>query len=147
MSRACPVCRTRDLPPESRFCLACGAALSGSQPEREPADGAAPYTPPYLAPVLGLRSARDGERKDVTVLIADVAGSLAMAERLDPEDVHVLMDGFFALALDAVHAERGTLNQFRGDGFMALFGAPVARENHALDAVRAALAIRRASED
>ncbi|RIL05473.1 MAG: hypothetical protein DCC71_10205 [Proteobacteria bacterium] len=142
MARACPACRARDLPPESRFCLACGAPLAETA-----ADGAAPYTPALVERVIHTRSAREGERKQVTILIADVAGSLALAERLDPEDVHVLMDGFFALALDAVHAERGTLNQFRGDGFMALFGAPVARENHALDAVRAALAVRRASQD
>src|SRR5690606_19286261 len=101
---------------------------------------------PHLSRVLARRSAREGERKEVTVLVADVAGSLAMAHRLDPEDMHALMDGFFALALDAVHAECGTLNQFRGDGFMALFGAPAARPHHAREGVRAALAIRRAAE-
>src|SRR4029450_2571470 len=119
MTRTCQACHQDSLPPESAFCLRCGAALP-----------ATPYTPRHLEPVLERRFARDGERKDVTVLIVDGAASLAVAERLDPEDVHVLMDGFFALALDCVHAERGMLNQFRGDGFMALFGAPVALENH-----------------
>jgi class 3 adenylate cyclase/tetratricopeptide (TPR) repeat protein len=78
----------------------------------------------------------------VSVVIADVAGSLAMAEALDPEDVHALMDGFFALALEAVHREGGTLNQFRGDGFMALFGAPRARGDDPARALRAALEVR-----
>jgi len=81
----------------------------------------------------------------VTVLIADVAGSLAMASALDPEDVHALMDGFFALALEAVHREGGTLNQFRGDGFMALFGAPRARGDDPARALRAALEVQGAA--
>jgi adenylate cyclase len=140
MTRSCPACGLDALPAQSVYCLRCGVALAD-------AGGAAPYTPPHLKPVLKRRAALDGERKDVTVLMVDVAGSLAVAERLDPEDVHVLMDGFFALALDCVHAERGTLNQFRGDGFMALFGAPAALENHVAHAARAALAIRRASEE
>ena len=141
MARRCASCSRGGLPPESRFCLHCGAPLA----EDVVAEGPGAYTPSHLQPVLARRSAREGERKEVTVLVADVADSLAMAHRLDPEDLHALMDGFFALALDAVHAERGTLNQFRGDGFMALFGAPVARPNHACDAVRAALALRRAT--
>jgi class 3 adenylate cyclase/tetratricopeptide (TPR) repeat protein len=97
--------------------------------------------------VLVLRDAEEGERKQVTVLIADVAGSLAMADALDPEDVHALMDGFFALALEAVHDEGGTVNQFRGDGFMALFGAPRARGDDAARALRAALAVRQRSRE
>ncbi|NUO17017.1 MAG: hypothetical protein HUU03_11320, partial [Planctomycetaceae bacterium] len=72
------------------------------------------------------RSAREGERKEVTVLVADIAGSLAMAHRIDPEDLHALMDGLFALALDAVHAEHGTINQFRGDGIKSS-SSPLAR--------------------
>ena len=138
MNRSCPACRCEDLPTESRFCMHCGAALAA--PEAEV------YTPAHLAPVLALDATREGERKDVTVLVADVAGSLAMAHRLDPEDLHALMTGFFELATDAVHAEHGTLNQYRGDGFMALFGAPVARGSHALDAIRAALALRQRVE-
>lgn len=141
MPNDCPVCREQALPPESLFCLRCGARLGDA------ADRVAPYTPSHLEAVLVREATRSGEHKDVTVLVADVAGSLAMAERLDPEDVHVLMDGFFALALDCVHAEGGTLNQFRGDGFMALFGAPAALEHHVVHAARAALAIRRASEE
>lgn len=137
MTGCCPRCGEAELPPRSRFCLACGVELDS------PAREAAPYTPSHLSrEVLTSRTAIEGERKEVTVVLADVAGSLAMAEALDPEDVHVVMDGFFALALDAVHAEAGTINQFRGDGFMALFGAPRAQGDDAARALRAALAIR-----
>jgi class 3 adenylate cyclase/tetratricopeptide (TPR) repeat protein len=140
----CPACRETDLPEGSRFCLACGTELPGEH--EAPAD-LSPYTPPHLArEVLVSRTAREGERKQVTVLFADIAGSLAMAEALDPEEIHVVMDGFFSVALDAVHAEKGTINQFRGDGFMALFGAPLARDEDAARALRAALAIRDANE-
>ena len=144
MSRRCLACGATELPGESRFCLHCGSALG---PLDAPAPAGAPsYTPQHLRDVVERVVAREGERKHVTVLIADVAGSLAMAHRLDPEDLHALMDGFFALALDAVHAEHGFLNQYRGDGFMALFGAPSARPGHELHAVRAALALRRQAE-
>jgi adenylate cyclase len=116
--------------------------------DAKPAGGAASYTPEHLhRDVLVFRDAEEGERKEVTVLIADVAGSLAMAEALDPEDVHAVMDGFFAVALEAVHAEGGTLNQFRGDGFMALFGAPRARGDDAARALRAALEVRTRSRE
>ena len=145
MARRCAACDAGGLPRESRYCLHCGAPLPASGEDGRTPDVPG-YTPDHLAPVLSRRSAREGERKDVTVLVADVAGSLAMAHRLDPEELHALMDGFFALALDAVHAERGTLNQFRGDGFMALFGAPIARPDHARDAVCAAFTIARAAE-
>ncbi len=105
-----------------------------------------PYTPAHLVrDVLGASGAREGERKEVTVLFADVAGSLAMAHALDPEEIHEIMDGFFGIALGAIHAERGTINQFRGDGFMALFGAPRARGGDTGRALRAALAIREAT--
>ena len=120
----------REPEPERRFTTVSDMAI-------EPV-----YTPAHLEPVLVLRDTESGERKEVTVLIADVAGSLAMAEALDPEDVHALMDGFFALALEAVHREGGTINQFRGDGFMALFGAPRARGDDAARALRAALEVR-----
>ncbi|MDJ0864529.1 MAG: adenylate/guanylate cyclase domain-containing protein [Myxococcota bacterium] len=139
MSLTCPHCGRSDLPEHSRFCLICAAPLDGSAGVAEPRER---YTPDHVRVLTGPRSVQEGERKEVSVLVADVAGSLAMAERLDPEDTHVLMDAFFALALDAVHAEHGTLNQFRGDGFQALFGAPRAREEHAVHAIRAALAIR-----
>lgn len=133
---ACPACGEPELPARSAYCLRCGAALPA-------ASGPPPYTPAHLerAGVTG-PEACEGERKEVSVVIADVAGSLAIAGALDPEDVHALMDGFFALALEAVHREGGTLNQFRGDGFMALFGAPRARGDDPARALRAALEVR-----
>jgi class 3 adenylate cyclase len=111
LSEECPHCgEGRNLPAGSRFCAFCGSRL-------------APYTPEHLAQgVLEKRDSLRGERKEVTILFADVAGSLAMAAALDPEDIHAVMDGFFAFSLEVVHAERGTINQFRRDGFMALFG-------------------------
>ena len=140
--RSCAHCGESGLPERSRYCLACGV------PFASPADtgtgGPSSYTPEHLLRgVLTTRSAREGERKDVTVVVADVAASLAMAAALDPEDVHAVMDGFFALALEVVNSEGGTINQFRGDGFMALFGAPRARGDDAARALRAALEIRR----
>ncbi len=132
----CDLCHAEQLPERSRFCLECGAPL----PE---AESPAPYTPDHLRrDVLTSRSAREGERKEVTVLFADLADSLAMAESLDPEDIHTVMDGFFGLALEAVHTHGGTINQFRGDGFMALFGAPRTAGDDAARALRAALTIR-----
>jgi class 3 adenylate cyclase/tetratricopeptide (TPR) repeat protein len=144
MSRPCPSCGEPELPGRSRYCLSCGQLLVDAPAEpAAPAGPDLPYTPAHLErDVLGSRFAREGERKQVTLLFADVAGSLAMASALDPEDVHEIMNGLFALALDAVHAEQGTINQFRGDGFMALFGAPRAHGEDASRALRAALRIR-----
>jgi class 3 adenylate cyclase len=86
----------------------------------------------------------EGERKQVTVLFADVVGSTAMAESLDPEECQAIMRRCFDLMLQEVHRYEGTVTQFLGDGIMALFGAPIAREDHALSAVRAALGIQSA---
>ncbi|MHC4093392.1 MAG: adenylate/guanylate cyclase domain-containing protein, partial [Planctomycetota bacterium] len=78
-----------------------------------------------------LRSALVGERKQVTVLFCDLADSTTLAERLGPEPMHTLLNEFFGLSLNGVHRYEGTVNQFLGDGFMALFGAPIAHEDHA----------------
>jgi len=120
------------------------ASASASPQEREPLS----YTPPHLAEkILTSRSALEGERKQVTVLFCDLANSTALAERLGPEHMHTLLNRFFALALDAVHRYEGTINQFLGDGFMALFGAPLAHEDHARRAVLAAVALQRALQE
>jgi hypothetical protein len=112
------------------------ASVPASHQERE----SLTYTPPHLAEkILTSRNALEGERKQVTVLFCDLANSTALAERLGPEHMHTLLNHFFALALDAVHRYEGTINQFLGDGFMALFGAPLAHEDHARRAVLAAL--------
>ena len=103
------------------------------------------YTPPHLAEkILTSRSALEGERKQVTVLFCDITNSTPLAECLGPEAMHTLLNHFFELALAAIHRYEGTINQFLGDGFMALFGAPIAHEDHARRAVLAALDIQRA---
>jgi class 3 adenylate cyclase len=116
----------------SRFCNACGAPVESSNvaPERlrEPVS----YTPRHLADkILTVRSAVEGERKLVTVLFCDIANSTAL-------------DQFFDLILGEVHRYEGTVNQFLGDGVMALFGAPITFEDHAYRGVRAAFGIQQA---
>ena len=101
------------------------------------------YTPKHLAEkILQSKSALEGERKQVTVLFADVKGSMELAEQLDPEEWHQIMDRFFAILTDGVHRFEGTVNQYTGDGIMALFGAPIAHEDHAQRACYAALHLR-----
>jgi class 3 adenylate cyclase/tetratricopeptide (TPR) repeat protein len=103
------------------------------------------YTPSHLAAkILTSAPALEGERKAVTVLFADVAGFSRLASELTPEDLHLVMDGCFERLSDAVHRYEGTINQFTGDGIMALFGAPIAHEDHAERAIHAALAIQAA---
>jgi class 3 adenylate cyclase/tetratricopeptide (TPR) repeat protein len=103
----------------------------------------AAYTPKHLAEkILTSRSALEGERKQVTVLFADVVGFSTLSARCDPEAVHTIMDGCFELLTRDVHRYEGTINQFTGDGIMALFGAPITHEDHAIRALEAALAIQ-----
>ncbi len=118
----------------------------GARPAPEPAAPAA-YTPRHLAErILGARSALEGERKQVTVLFADVKGSLALIEHADPEDARRILDAALGVMIDGVHRYEGTVNRILGDGIMALFGAPVAHEDHAARACYAALAIQRAMQ-
>jgi class 3 adenylate cyclase len=106
------------------------------------------YTPKFLADkILTTRSSIEGERKLVTVLFADVANYTSMSEKLDPEDIHQIMDGCFKILMDEIHKYEGTINQFTGDGVMALFGAPVAHEDHSQRACHAALSIQKAIEE
>src|SRR5262245_28318481 len=157
----CPACNTSN-PPANRFCGECGTRLTPPAPTAAPAGAAAAappaghprtsarrfaspesYTPPHLASkVLSSPLAVEGERKQVTVMFTDVSGFTAMSERLDPEEVHTIMDRAFEVILGAVHHYEGTINQFLGDGVMALFGAPLAHEDHAHGALSAALAIQ-----
>jgi class 3 adenylate cyclase/tetratricopeptide (TPR) repeat protein len=112
-----------------------------------PAPAAAPltYTPPYLAEkILTSRSALEGERKHVTVLFADLTGSTELIRDLDPEAAQRLLDPALRHMMDAVHRFEGTVNQVLGDGIMALFGAPVAHEDHAVRACYTALAMQTA---
>jgi class 3 adenylate cyclase/tetratricopeptide (TPR) repeat protein len=145
---ACPGCG-RVNPPGSKFCAKCGQALGESlRPPQKPAklDKAEPrsYTPKHLAEkILTTRRSLEGERKLVTVLFADVAGYTSLSEKLDPEDVHRIMEGCLHILMEDIHKYEGTINQFTGDGVMALFGAPLAHEDHAQRACYAALDIQK----
>ena len=139
----CPNCST-ELPDSAKFCLECGRDLRGRSEFASPVA----YTPKHLAErILTSRAALEGERKQVTVLFCDLANSTPLAERVGPERMHALLNGFFELALAEVHRYEGTINQFLGDGFMALFGAPLAHEDDARRAAVAAFKIRRALKD
>jgi len=143
LDAACPECRKVN-PFGSKFCNDCGHDLSKLK-ETPPIDFDKPqsYTPKFLADkILTTRNAIEGERKLVTVLSADVVQFTSISEKLDPEDVHSIMDGFFKIAMEIIHRYEGTINQFLGDGIMAIFGAPVAHEDHAQRACNSALAIQ-----
>ncbi len=120
------------------------AAASPVREDRPaPARDPRAYTPKHLADkILQSKSALEGERKQVTVLFADVKGSMALAGGVDPEQWHAILDGFFGVLAEGVHRFEGTINQYTGDGIMALFGAPIAHEDHAQRACYAALQLR-----
>jgi len=142
LEQTCPACRSA-VPLGRKFCGQCGQSLTAAAPPALKYASPQAYTPKHLAEkILTSKSAMEGERKAVTVVFADVSGFTAMSERLDPEEVHEIMDRAFAVILDAVHRFEGTINQFLGDGVMALFGAPIANEDHAHRALSAALAIQ-----
>ncbi len=125
---------------QARFCDGCGAPVARAATERRTVRD---YTPRHLADkVLATRSSLEGERKQVTVLFADVKGSLELSSAVDPEVWHRVLERFFAVLSDCVHRFEGTVNQYTGDGIMALFGAPIAHEDHAQRACYAALQIR-----
>ena len=140
LALACASCGT-ELKPTAKFCLKCGASTVATVPAPKPAARrVADYTPKHLADkILQFKSALEGERKQVTVLFADIQGSMQLATQLDPEQWHALLERYFAILADAVHRFEGTVNQYTGDGIMALFGAPIAHEDHAQRACYAAL--------
>jgi class 3 adenylate cyclase len=155
----CPACQHEN-PAGQKFCGECGARLSTGAPGSASPVPTAPvtdssslpdrfaspvaYTPKHLAEkILTSKNAIEGERKQVTVMFTDVSGFTAMSERLDPEEIHAIMNRAFEVILSCVHRYEGTVNQFLGDGVMALFGAPIAHEDHAARALQAALAIDR----
>ncbi len=124
------------LPAAAKFCPECGTPATSASRERD----LRAYTPKHLADkILTQKSALEGERKQVTVLFADVKSSMELAEALDPEDWHRILECFFEILSDGVHRFEGTVNQYTGDGIMALFGAPIAHEDHAQRACYAAL--------
>ena len=137
LAAACPGCGA-ELPAEARFCSQCARPVAEAV-AREPRD----YTPRHLADrILTTRATLEGERKQVTVLFADLKGSMALAQAIDPEEWHRIMERFFEILSEGVHRFEGTINQYTGDGIMALFGAPLAHEDHAQRACYAALQLR-----
>jgi class 3 adenylate cyclase/tetratricopeptide (TPR) repeat protein len=137
LEAGCDACGA-SLLPDAAFCDRCGAPVRAA-----PAPSS--YTPAHLAArIRATRAALEGERKLVTVLFADVVGSTTIAERIDPEEMRSLVDRCFGHMLEEVHRFEGTVNQFTGDGVMALFGAPLALEDAPRRAVMSALAIQRA---
>ena len=140
----------------AKFCHKCGQPISqrGTAGSLSPAEIASPdnYTPKHLAEkILTSREALEGERKLVTNLFADLKGSMELLADRDPEEAHELLDPVVQRMMDAVHRYEGTVSEVRGDGIMALFGAPVAHEDHAQRACYAALdmqaAIRRYADE
>ncbi len=136
LEAACPSCGT-PVTPGKKFCRSCGAALT-PEPSRFPSPES--YTPKHLAEkILTSKAALEGERKQVTVLFADLKGSMELLADRDPEEARKLLDPVLERMMEAVHRYEGTVNQVMGDGIMALFGAPLAHEDHAVRACYAAL--------
>src|SRR5262245_43557312 len=143
LEASCPQCGQVN-PPGSRFCNGCGQQLAGGPPPSSatpsPPRNPRSYTPQHLAErILTSRSALEGERKQVTVLFADLKGSMELLAERDPEEARRILDPVLERMMEAVHRYEGTVNQVLGDGIMALFGAPLAHEDHAVRAAYAAL--------
>ena len=149
LAAGCSACGAIN-PPGQKFCGECGTALAADAA----ATPASPqsYTPRHLADkILTSKAALEGERKQVTVLFADLKGSTELLAERDPEEARKILDPVLERMMEAVHRYEGTVNQVMGDGIMALFGAPLAHEDHAVRACYAALrmheAIRRYGEE
>ncbi len=129
--------------PGERFCGGCGQPLIPAHPDGSPSVSPESYTPKYLAErIIFSKAALEGERKQVTVLFADLKNSLELLSDRDPEEARKLLDPVVERMMAAVHRYEGTVNQVMGDGVMALFGAPLAHEDHAVRACYAALAMQ-----
>jgi class 3 adenylate cyclase/tetratricopeptide (TPR) repeat protein len=137
----CPSCGAANLP-GNKFCGQCAAPLAKAAESRF--ESPESYTPKHLAEkILTSRGAMEGERKQVTVLFADLKGSLELLADRDPEEARKILDPVVERMMEAVHRYEGTVNQVMGDGIMALFGAPLAHEDHAVRACYAALRMQR----
>jgi ABC-type oligopeptide transport system substrate-binding subunit/class 3 adenylate cyclase/tetratricopeptide (TPR) repeat protein len=143
----CPACAA-ELPPHAEFCISCGAKLGGAPTE---APGVTPDSAAhrlqrlvpkeYAERLLATRGQVQPERRTVTILFSDVKGSTAMAQDLDPEDVHEIMSGAFDVLIEPIYRYEGTLARLMGDAILAFFGAPIAHEDDPERACRAALEI------
>ena len=137
LASRCASCAT-PLPSEAKFCFECGTRVGAGGAARFVSPEA--YTPRHLAErIINSKAALEGERKQVTVLFADLKGSMELLADRDPEEARDIIDPVLELMIDAVHRYEGTVNQVMGDGIMALFGAPLAHEDHAVRACYAAL--------
>jgi class 3 adenylate cyclase/tetratricopeptide (TPR) repeat protein len=141
LGRRCPQCGF-DNPPGFAFCGQCATPLTEQPPASRPQSPLS-YTPSHLVEkILTSKTALEGERKQVTVLFADLKGSMELLADRDPEEARQLLDPLLEHMMQAVHRYEGTVNQVMGDGIMALFGAPIAHEDHAVRACYAALAMQ-----
>ena len=141
LARNCSNCGTA-LSATAKFCHACAhpVAAGAGAPSRSPDS----YTPKHLAErILTSKAALEGERKQVTVLFADLKGSMELLADRDPEEARKILDPVLERMMEAVHRYEGTVNQVMGDGIMALFGAPLAHEDHAVRACYAALRMQK----
>jgi class 3 adenylate cyclase/tetratricopeptide (TPR) repeat protein len=137
LAATCPSCGAAN-PPENKFCGQCATPLQTTPTAKFTAPDS--YTPKHLAEkILTSKLALEGERKQVTVLFADLKGSMELLADRDPEDARKILDPVLERMMEAVHRYEGTVNQVMGDGIMALFGAPLAHEDHAVRACYAAL--------
>jgi class 3 adenylate cyclase/tetratricopeptide (TPR) repeat protein len=137
LAATCPSCGAAT-PPENKFCGQCAALLRTTPTAKFAAPDS--YTPKHLAEkILTSKAALEGERKQVTVLFADLKASMELLADRDPEEARKLLDPVLEHMIQAVHRYEGTVNQVMGDGIMALFGAPLAHEDHAVRACYAAL--------
>ena len=148
LSRVCTACRTQ-ISAKAKFCPECaqptGLLQEADATKRfgKPED----YTPEHLlTKIRRSKAALEGERKQVTVLFADLKGSMELLADRDPEEVRKFLDPLLQLMMESVHRYEGTVNQVMGDGVMALFGAPIAHEDHAVRACYAALRMQEATK-
>ena len=142
LAAVCASCGASN-PPENKFCGQCAAPLTNVAETRLRSPDT--YTPKHLAEkILTSKAALEGERKQVTVLFADLKGSMELLADRDPEEARKLLDPVLEQMMEAVHRYEGTVNQVMGDGIMALFGAPLAHEDHAVRACYAALRMQEA---
>jgi class 3 adenylate cyclase/tetratricopeptide (TPR) repeat protein len=142
LSQLCPKCGCEILP-DDVFCGKCGQGLTTEAPTSIDYSQPLSYTPKHLADkILAARTSMEGERKQVTVLFADVKGFTSISEKLDPEEVRDLISECLVFFTEEIHRYEGTIAQFLGDGVMALFGAPIAHEHAPQRALYAALGIR-----
>src|SRR5215217_2141841 len=150
---ACPACGAK-LGAGSKFCDECGAGTAAARTSAAPTEATSrfispqDYTPQHLAErIISSRGALEGERKQVTILFADLKGSMELLADRDPEEARAILDPVLERMMDAVHRYEGTVNQVLGDGIMALFGAPLAHEDHAVRACYAALRMQEAVKE